>query len=64
MTDKNYMCLWLRIHWKQIPTFNKQEFDIEAKVSCKQNPQSNAILERIHQTIGNMVHPFNQRQDS
>jgi hypothetical protein len=31
-----------------------QEYDIEAKPSSKRNPQSNAILERIHQTIGNM----------
>jgi transposase InsO family protein len=36
----------------------KQEYDIEAKPSSKQNPQSNVILERIHQTIGNMIHTF------
>jgi transposase InsO family protein len=36
----------------------KQEYDIEAKPSSKRNPQSNAILERIHQTIGNMVRTF------
>ena len=31
---------------------------IEAKPSSKRNPQSNAILERIHQAIGNMVRTF------
>jgi transposase InsO family protein len=36
----------------------KQECDIEAKPSSKRNPQSNAILERIHQTIGNMLRVF------
>jgi hypothetical protein len=29
----------------------KEECDIEAKPSSKRNPQSNAILERIHQTM-------------
>jgi transposase InsO family protein len=36
----------------------KEECDIEAKPSSKRNPQSNAILERIHQTIGNMLRTF------
>ncbi len=36
----------------------KEEYDIEAKPSSKRNPQSNAILERIHQTIGNMIRTF------
>ena len=36
----------------------KEEYDIEAKPSSKRNPQSNAILERIHQTIGNMLRTF------
>ncbi len=35
-----------------------EEYDIEAKPSSKRNPQSNAILERIHQTIGNMLRTF------
>jgi transposase InsO family protein len=38
--------------------FIKNKYDIEAKPSSKQNPQSNAILERIHQTIGNMIRTF------
>jgi transposase InsO family protein len=36
----------------------KQECNIEAKPSSERNPQSNAILERIHQTIGNMLRTF------
>jgi transposase InsO family protein len=36
----------------------KEECDIEAKPSSKRNPQSNAILERIHQTIGNVLRTF------
>jgi hypothetical protein len=36
----------------------KEEHDIKAKPSSKRNPQSNAILERIHQTIGNMLRAF------
>jgi hypothetical protein len=32
--------------------------DIEAKPSSKRKPQFNAILKRIHQTIGNMVPTF------
>jgi hypothetical protein len=36
----------------------KQECDIEAKPSSKRNPQLNAILQRMHQTIGNMVRTF------
>jgi hypothetical protein len=36
----------------------KQECDIEAEPSWKGNPQSNAILERMCQTIGNVVCTF------
>jgi hypothetical protein len=36
----------------------KEAHDIEAKPSSKRNPQSNAILERIHQTIGDMLRTF------
>jgi hypothetical protein len=36
----------------------KEECDIEAKPSSKRNPQSDAILERTHQTIGDMLHTF------
>jgi hypothetical protein len=36
----------------------KQECDVEAEPSSKRNPQSNAILERTHQMIRNMVRAF------
>ena len=36
----------------------KEEHDIEAKPSSECNPQSNAILERVHQTVGDMLHTF------
>jgi hypothetical protein len=36
----------------------KEECDIESKPSSERNPQSNAILERIHQTIGDMLCTF------
>jgi transposase InsO family protein len=36
----------------------KREQDIEAKPSSERNQRLNAILERMHQTIGNMVCTF------
>jgi hypothetical protein len=36
----------------------EEECDIEAKPSSERNPRSNAILERIHQTIGNVLCTF------
>jgi hypothetical protein len=36
----------------------KEECDVEAKPSSKRNPQSDANLKRIHQTIGNMLCTF------
>jgi hypothetical protein len=36
----------------------KEECNIEAEPSSKRNRQSDAILERIHQTIGNVLCTF------
>jgi hypothetical protein len=36
----------------------KEECDVEAKPSSERNPQSNATLERTHQTIGNALRTF------
>jgi hypothetical protein len=36
----------------------KEECDIEAKPSSERNPQSNAILETTHPTIGDMLRAF------
>ena len=38
------------------------EYSIAAKPINLVNPTSNAILERIHHLIGNLVHPFNITQ--
>ena len=63
---------WLsRYPWPQQITFDagpefkaefqkliKEEYDIDAKPSSKRNPQANAVLERVHGTIGNMMRTF------
>jgi hypothetical protein len=36
----------------------KEECDIEAEPSSERNPQSDAIFEIIHQTIGNVLRTF------
>jgi hypothetical protein len=36
----------------------KNDYDIKSKIITKQNPQANAIVERIHHTIGNMIRTF------
>ena len=36
----------------------KDEFNLEVKTISVRNPQANAIIERIHQTIGNMIKTF------
>jgi len=41
----------------------QEDYGITAKPITARNPQANAILERIHQTIGNMLRTF-QLQDS
>jgi len=64
---------WLsRYPWPELITYDagpefkaefqeliKNEYAIKAKPSSKRNPQSNAILERVHGTIGNMIRTFN-----
>ena len=60
---------WLtRYPWPEIITYDrgtefmaefaqmiKNEYEIEKKPISSRNPQANAIIERIHQTIGNMI---------
>jgi len=36
----------------------EQEYDRIKRVITKRNPQANAIVERVHQTIGNMLRTF------
>lgn len=38
----------------------ENDYGIKRKGSTVRNPQSNAILERVHQTIGNMIRTFNK----
>ena len=40
----------------------EEEYGITAKKSTSGNPTSNAILERIHQVIGNLVRTYNIKQ--
>ena len=37
----------------------EHEFGIKTKPSSFGNPQANAIIERIHQVLGNLIHSFN-----
>ena len=36
----------------------KEEYGIKARQASKRNPQANAILERVHATLGNMIKTF------
>ena len=38
------------------------DYGITAKPSASANPTSNAILERIHQVLGNLVHTYNIKE--
>ena len=38
------------------------DFGIPCNSISIRNPQANAIVERIHQTIGNIIHTFNIQQ--
>jgi transposase InsO family protein len=41
----------------------RNEYGIKSKPITKRNPQANAIIERVHQTIGNIIRTF-QVQDN
>ena len=36
----------------------QEEYGVKRKPIIKRNPQANAIVERVHQTIGNMLRTF------
>ena len=36
----------------------QDDYGVKKKTITKRNPQSNAIVERVHQTIGNMIRSF------
>ena len=37
----------------------ENEYDINTKPDSPGNPQAKAIIERIHQVLGNLVHTYN-----
>ena len=37
----------------------KNDYGIKRKGTAARNPQANAIIERVHQTIGNIIRTFN-----
>ena len=37
----------------------KKDYGIKMKPITTRNPQANAVVERVHQTIGNMIRTFN-----
>jgi hypothetical protein len=36
----------------------KEDYGVKAKPITVRNPQANAIVERVHQVIGNIIHTF------
>ena len=38
------------------------DYGVKKKPITKRNPQANAILERVHQTIGNMIRTFQTKE--
>ena len=36
----------------------RNDYDIKVRPITTRNPQANAILERVHQTIGNIIRTF------
>ena len=46
----------------EFATMIKEDYNVKRKLITTRNPASNAIIERVHQTIGNMICSF-QVQD-
>ena len=42
----------------EFQTMVKQDYNISTKPITVRNPQANAIVERVHQTMGNMIRTF------
>ena len=47
---------------KEFKVMMKDDYGIEVASITTRNPQANAILERVHQTIGNIIRTFNVRK--
>jgi len=44
-----------KLHFKQLC----EDFGLKRKPTSRKNPQANAIIERVHQTLGNTIRTFN-----
>ena len=47
-----------REFFKEFKTMMSNDYDIKVRPITARNPQANAILERVHQTIGNIIRTF------
>ena len=46
----------------EFKTMMENDYGIQCNVISIRNPQANAIMERVHQTIGNMIRAFQIQQ--
>ncbi len=44
--------------WVNLPKLDEDDYGIIRRGTTVRNPQANAILERVHQTIGNIIQTF------
>ena len=58
MASKISMAILYNLQWRSRIQERVQRFSIKPKPSSKRNPQANAILERVHDTVGNMIRIF------
>ena len=43
---------------KEFKNMLKNDYGVKQKVITTRNPQANAVVERVHQVIGNMIRTF------
>ena len=43
---------------ERIHLYDKKVYSIKPKAITSRNPQANSIIERVHQTLGNILHTF------
>ena len=42
----------------EFATMIKEDYNVKQKLITTRNPAANTFVERVHQTIGNMIHSF------
>ena len=47
----------------EFSTMVQDNYDIKKQPITKRNPQANAVVERVHQTIGNMIRTFEVQEN-